>query len=310
MSYCDADLKKYFANIDQYDLKKTLSDEWVVHSEAVDKYADCGSVTKLYRNGVDLGTAKGALGSIAADGDWYYDSAADLLYCQNTNEANTYEFQVSPLSWADAKTAAISDGAKWLESMLDGRFPRPLPKNNDGTYDFILQRANGLLACILLIRSTDPTDSAAGQLLNELFNDAGNGMLDLLNAGKIKLGFEVSREGAILSDGALNSATTGYITDIQGTPNVAYDKFKVLIGASGTLTTGTENTTITYTVTDSQGDLIHSAEYIDGYYQPLGGGIYGRFVPGVYTSGDYWFITVTGYPNRSATTGQIKVVRR
>jgi len=229
MSYCNANLKRYYSNIDQYDTKKTLTYDWEVHSGNVDVYADSGSVTKLYRNGVDLGNAQASAVACVADGNWFYDSDSDSLYCYNTNDAIDYEFQVAPFDWADAKTNAITNGANWLESMLDGRFPRPLPRNADGTFDYILQQANGILACIILVRQTDPTAPIIESLMSQVLNDNNTGLLDLLNAGKIKLGFEITREGAFLSDGATDEETTGYIEGITGVPNTTYDKFKMIM---------------------------------------------------------------------------------
>lgn len=309
MSYCDSDLKKYYANIDQFDLKKTFTDEWVVHSGNVDKYPDSGSVSKLYRNGDDLGEAQASIAAISADGNWYYDSASDTLYCQNTNNADTYEFQVSPLSWSDAKTAAISDAAEWLESELDNRFPRPIPRNSNGSFDWAIKRLNGLLACVILIRSTDPGNAVLESIISEVTNPEKTGLLDRLNAGQIKLSFEITRDGYWLADGATDSDTTGYITDLNGLPTVNYDKYKIEITVGGTLATGAENETIKYKVTDSQGDEIFSADFIDGYYQPMGGGIVGRFMPGVYVAGDYWWLTVSGRASTTSTIGKMRVDR-
>ena len=219
------------------------------------------------------------------------------------------EVQVSALDWGDAQTAAIADGAKWLESMLDNRFTRPLPKNADGSYDWVLERLNGLLACIILIRSTDPADMMIESIMNEVMNENENGLLDLLNAGKIKLGFEITRNEAALEEGSITTST-GYPTDLRGTPTVSYEKYKITVGTGGTLATGTKNTTITYTVTDSQGATVVDDELIDGYLQPIGGGMSVRFTPGVYTADDYWFLTVEGMPSNTSVIYNLKVTRR
>lgn len=307
MSYCNADLKRYYTNIDEYDLKKTLMDEWAVHSANVDVYQDAGAVANLYRDGKDLGDAQASIVACDADGKWFYDSTADALYCYNANDSDTYEFAVSPYDWSDAKSNAITDGAEWLEGMLDNRFPRPLPKNSDGNYDWVLERINGLLACIILIRSTDPTSEVIAQIMSEVTNENENGLLDLLNMGKLKLGFEITKNEGDITTGTTDATTTGFIEGVRGKPSVSWEKYSITIGTGGTLSQGTENTTVTYSVVDSQGNSIITDQFITGRFQPLGGGMEGRFAQGVYVADDTWYLTVTGVPSDTSVVYSMRV---
>jgi len=308
--YCNADLKRYYTNIDEFDLKKTLMDEWVNISDNIWRYYDSGSVSRLYKDGEDLGDPQASEVAVNSNDEWFYDSTNDYIVMKIEGTAVIEEMQVAPMDWPSAKVAAIADGAEWLEGLLDVRFPRPLPKNANGNYDYIIERINGLLACIILIRTSNPEASEIDAIWRELYNDTETGLLQLLNSGKIKLGFEVTQsdKGAI-EVGALDATTTGELTDPQGTATLDYEKFKVEIVTGGTLTTGTKNETVTYKVTDSQGSEVNSVDYITGYYQPIGGGIEARFTPGVYVADDYWFVTVTAVPSSTQTIKSIKVSR-
>ena len=330
MAYCAVtDLKKYVSTIDNYDGKVVLPDfEFTSLGSDVFQLDDSGNVVVAYRNGLDLGDPAANVGAIASENDWFYDSALDRFTIKlGTGESPSdadIRIETAPLDWADAKTQAIQIGSNKVDQNLNRRFPRPIPKVQDNAtgadYDQAIVELAALYGCLHLMQSSGAPEADWMPVKNRITNKAENGdnadgILDLINRGEITLSFELVRpdEGS-LKEVSVNASTTGYPTDVNGTPSVPYDVYLITIGTGGTFTTGTENTTITYSVTNLDGDTIVNTELIDGLFQPIGGGMVARFVSSsagsVYTAGDKWTLTVQSEGVKSTRIGTIRTTRR
>ena len=322
MTYCVvADLQQYFSPIDNYDGKVTLPDfEFTDLTGDKFELGDAGSCIVMYKNGVDLGAAEASVGAVDASGKWYYDSALDKLTIQlgsgETPSDADIRLERAPLDWADAKTKAVQIGTNKVDQNLDRRFPRPLPKIDDNatgdSYDQAVIELNALYACLHLMQSTGAPESEWMEVKNRITNENENGILDLINKGEITLSFELTKsdEGQ-LKEIAVNASTTGYPTDAVGTPSVTYDVYLITIGTGGTFTTGTDNTTITYSTTNLKGETSQGEQLIDGGFQAIGGGMSARFVSStdglVYTAGDKWSLTVQTEGVESSRIGMMRV---
>jgi len=300
-SYCAAtDLSKVFTDIGNYDRKLPLSqNDWTVYNASdVDMQQDTGPVGALFRNGVNLGSPQINVVACNADGKWYYSnkSGEEVLYCFNIAAASTYTWMVAPTGWYTAQTNAISNASERLEGLLDPKMPRPLPETTRAgstyDYDWPIVKATALLACIDLVEASAPGAAVLEDLRTQLFGE--NGIITQINAGIAKLSFEWTRsDGGALEVGAINGATTGRPVDAVGSPTVQYNRYKIKIGTGGTITAGTDNTTVTFGVTDLEGSTVVSDTVIDQTeYHGIGGGYSARFIPGVYTANDYWWLTV------------------
>ena len=318
-TYCAVtDLQKYYSPIDNYDLKVDLPDfEFKDLGSDVWQLDDAGAVVVAYRSGLDLGAMAANVGAIASENDWFYDSALDRFTIKlgtgESPEDDDIRLQRSPLDWADAKTYACQVATNQVNELLDSRFPVPLPvaENNEtgDSYDQSVVEMTALLACVHLIKSSGSEDWL--ELQNRVFNADETGILDRLNAGKLKLSFELTKsDDGTIKVVSINDATTGGLVDAVGEPTVAFEIYLITIGTGGTLATGTENTTITYSVTDSQGSVGISTEYITGRFQPIGGGMSARFLPGIYTANDTWSMTVKTEGPQTSVIGTIRTSRR
>ena len=89
-----------------------------------------------------------------------------------------------------------------LNNLLDARFSTPLPKNTqvdiDSTsvsatmeYDPIIVKSTCYIAASNMIRSKNASDADADYYYSLVSNSEGTGIVDRLNAGKMKLSFEV-----------------------------------------------------------------------------------------------------------------------
>lgn len=300
--YCtSADMHKLFADLGSYDVKTQLPEhDFEAYSATVDMLKNSGLVTVLYRDSEDLGAA-GTLVGLSSDGDWYYDPSVDVLFVFCTNDPNTYQWESAPQDWADALADAIKKGSEILESMLDSRFSRPLPKAQGGAlgrdYDYIIIKAAAICSIIELVSATDPEDAILERFQNMLSNETEKGIIDRLNDGRLRLSSEITesdRSGEIV-EVTIDGNTTGYPTSPLGTPSVEYGEYRIVIDTGGTIDIpATANTTVDFNVFNIDGDTIVSAELITGVYQSIGGGIKVRFVDGVYVADDEWLLTVRG----------------
>lgn len=324
MTYCVvADLQQYFSPIDNYDGKMTLPDfEFTDLTGDKFELGDSGSCIVMYKNGVDLGSAQANVGAVDASGKWFYDSALDKLTIQlgsgETPSDADIKLERAPLDWADAKTKAVQIGTNKVDQNLDKRFPRPLPKVEDNatgdSYDQAVIELNALYSCLHLMQSSGVSESEWMPVQDRITNEAENGILDLINKGEITLSFELTKsDDGQLKEIAIDAATTGYPTDAVGEPSVKYDVYLIAIGTGGTFTTGTENTTITYSTTNLDGDSIQGTTLIDGSFQAIGGGMSARFVSStsglVYTAGDKWSLTVQTEGVDTSIIGVIRMNR-
>ena len=157
-----------------------------------------------------------------------------------------------------------------------------------------------------LVRPYD--DEKANLIKSQAINDEGSGYLDMLRTGKISLYSSESEQKhkGILSPVSVNANTTGGIVDIKGRASTQWDVIKIVIANGGTITAGSENTSITYsTFTKNEKGLKLNqdinAEIIDCGWQSVGHKMYVRFAPGLYTTNDEWQLEVSGVLDQAFT---------
>jgi len=312
--YCSAaDLKKAYADIDRFDLKVTLDAySFVEHSSPIYKLHDSGYVGRLYRAGADLGDAEVNLVAVDAEDEWFYDSTTDTLYVQVPSGSVTdWSWKAAYKAWATVKTEAITNAAGWLEDNLDPKMPRPIPMTTrtggDYSYDYSIVLANALLACILIVRGSDPKHSIIPSLERQVF-DPDVGLVSRINSGDMALSFEWTRsDGGFLEEGSTDSPTTGRPVDPVGTPLLdGYNRYKLEIVDAGTVTAAVDNETVTYKVTDVDGQEVVADTLINQKYQTAGGGMQVRWLPGVYSADDYWWLSVQ---TKAPSTSQFQTMR-
>ena len=154
--YCtEQDLKDVYPNIDELDGKVVIRN-WVETATSNLYIArNCGLTTVLFADGENLGNPEANSGAVNANTEWYYDSTLDEIYYFNsTSDPNELLIEAGE-DWATLKNRMIVNCSMELSSMLDARFPRPIPKAfqyaeaTDGSdtpeIDYVIKRANALL---------------------------------------------------------------------------------------------------------------------------------------------------------------------
>jgi len=327
--YCTAtNLVEHFARIDDYDLKINLDDfRFVQHAGNTFKLQNSGSVLNLYLQGEDQGAAVANVGALSSDYDWVWVEAEDCLYILfatgDDPTDTTWKIQGSPLDSADAKTAAIAHASEMLESILDSRIPKPIPKTKQGKtagvqYDYWIVMSCALLACWHLVRSSSPESEDVELLQKQIGTVIGGaeggfqerGIIDKLNDGSIKLSFELTRSDKHWTDEiSVGSDTTGFLTDPDGDPSLEYEVFIVTIAGTDSLVVGSLNSALSYSVADSQGNAVMGTTLITGLRQSIGGGISCRFAPGLYNADDKFALTIQQVGFNTSQIGSAQIVR-
>jgi hypothetical protein len=295
-TYCTIDDIQLVAPfVFDYDRKRTITN-WVSHSGSgnseIWKAGSVGKFTMLYENDIEQ-TLVADIPSIDADGKYYFDEDADVVYYQPSSNSNP-NYDVTMTAGRDNKTLFnefISRSSDFVRSYIN----KPIYKNKGvGTgdslgrdYPEVIVRATALLAASMAIL---PYDEQHGLRLQVQAYDqeGGTGLLDLIRKGIISLDQDEDGRDKIVKEVSIDSATTGAIVDTYGYPQVSFDRIKVIIETGGTFAAGSTST-VTY----------KTAEIIDGSFQPVGHGVYVRFSTGVYTANDEWEVEVSGLDHTS-----------
>ncbi len=310
-----SDVRSALASVDAFDLKVNLNEDAFTDA-TTDTLSDSGYIGRLFRDGIDLGTAEANVGAVDADGEWFYDSATDLLTTFNTNASNTYEWMAAPDTLANIQAKFMNTGAEMFESILDPRYPRPFPKSDrtysGNSYEAPLVKGVALFAAREAILNSDPGSPELMKIERQLWNEEETGLIDLIKKGDLKFEFEKtdSDEHGEIVLGSINASTTGYPVETFGNATVSFAKVKVTIGTGGTITYGTANTTVTYAVTDGDGTSIVGTTVIDiTQIQTLGYGTSVSWAAGVYTAADYWYIYIRQHSTTSSIISSFNLTR-
>ena len=297
------DLQAILPSIGEYN-RNTVLTQWPIHSGNVYKNGSSGRVDVLYRDGIEL-TSVGSLGAVTSDGQYYYDSAADVVYLYSSaNPAQNHTIE-SGKDFSDTLDEARNRASEMVRSIV----AKPIYKRkgvgyqgeSGRNYDEVLILAAASIAVALMVR---PFDSELANELESKYNSEGDppGILQLVREGYIKLHHEMSsdRSQGNIIPVSVNANTTGSIVDIDGQPSYT-DILRIQITTGGTLTYGSASS-IKYKVlaaddTGLQMTEIVENETVTGGYDTLGFNCRFKASQGVYTTGDYWFVDiVSGIP--------------
>jgi hypothetical protein len=310
-TYCTIeDIQLVAPFVFDYDRKRTISN-WVSHSGSgnseIWKAGSVGKFSMLYENDIEL-TLVGSVSDVNADGKYYFDEDADVVYYMPTTNANP-NYDITMTAGRDNKTLFnefISRSSDFVRSYIN----KPIYKNKGvGVGDSlgrdfpeVIVRATALLSASMAIL---PYDEEHGlRLQNQVYEqEGGTGLLDLIRKGVISLDQDEDGRDKIVKDVSIDASTTGAIVDTFGFPKVSYDRIKVKIDNGGTLTPGSASAiTFSTFIGDTSGikiNKVQDGEIVDGGFQSIGHGVYVRFSEGVYTANDEWEVEVSGLDHTS-----------
>ena len=311
--YCThKELKRVFPQLDEFDTKVQVFG-WTEVS--TNKYAshNSGLVTQLFVDGEDLGAAQSAHTDLNVEGEWFYNSAEDVLYYFSASTPADKLMEAGE-EFTAMVTQFRTDASRYLDSKLDPNLPKNQLKDKSGNFDYMIIRTTALLAAVFMIRATDPTSEMAAAMMEE-----AEGNIDALNNGKAALSHQNTADA---SKGVIRDVTyTGTVrpVDTRGHYSGTYDLIKIHID-----TTGGAIGTATYSVwvKDSdklgmnEGNQVVDKKIINGDYQALAGGLQVRFAGTDFNStaavDDVWEVEVMGWSEEvdSNSLQPIRMTRR
>jgi len=307
--YCThKELKRVFPQLDSFDNKKPVYGWTEVSSN---KYAahNSGLVTQCFADGEDLGPAQSAHTDLNVEGEWFYNSAEDVLYYFSATNPNDKLMEAGE-EFTAMVTQYRTDASRYLDSMLDPNMPKEAWKDKTGAYDYIIIRTTALIAANFMIKSHDPNSELANALMEE-----ANQNIENINQGKAALSWQVTRDS---SQGVVRDVnyTSGKIrpVDTRGDYFGDYDLIQIIINTGGALGVATYSVFIK-DETKLKNNQVVSNKIITGDYQPLSGGLEIRFAGASDTTeaaaNDEWEIEVFGaYENIDASSGKaVKMTR-
>jgi len=318
--YCNqnTDLLDIVPDLQAYDQKRLVTN-WQIHdntsSPKIYRADSVGYVSKLFREGKDLGAAQASLGAVDTEDEWYYEADTVYIALSSSNEPNDDSYEVGP-DWEALKLKVVKEQAERIRSYIG----RPILSRKGvrtesaagREYDFIIIEANATLACSYLVRAHNP--ELGLELEQRIINtETGQGLLDLLKRGEYKLWNEVERQYQV-REVSINGSTTSNIVDVRGDATVNWDAIKIVVSAGGTLTQGSENTAITYSTYIKNDNGIKNSitvenEPISLGWDNVGHGMYVRWSAGVVTTNDEWELEVNGAIPENALIKNVKLYR-
>ena len=305
--YCThKELKRVFPQLDSFDGKKPIYG-W--KEVTTNKYAahNSGIVSQLFADGEDLGPAQSAHTDLNVEGEWFYNSAEDVLYYYSASSPLDKLMEAGE-EFTAMVTQFRSDASRYLDSMLDPNMPREAWKDKEGNYDYIIIRSTALIAANFMIKSHDPNSELANALMDEAVNNIAN-----INAGKAALSWQVTRDSSqgVVRDVVYGTAGAIRPVDTRGDWYGDYDLLRVLITTAGALGVAT------YSVYTKGANKLKEIEVvknevITGDYQQLSSGLEIRFAGSSNAiQDDEWEIEVFGaYEDIDASSGKaVKMTR-
>ena len=307
-TYCThKELKRVFPQLDEFDQKKPVYG-WV--EVTTNKYAahDSGIVTQLFANGEDLGASQAAHTDLNVEGEWFYNSAEDVLYYYSASSPLDKLMEAGE-EFTAMVTQYRGDASRMLDSFLDPNLSREQLKDKSGNYDYLIVRSAALICASMMIKTNDPTSEMANAYMEEAM-----GYVDKLNNGEAALSYQNTADS---SKGLVRDVTyTGTVrpVDTRGHYSGTYDLIKVKITTGGAI--GTAKYSVWVKGDDklgmNEGFQVVTDELINGDYQALASGLEIRFQGTNFDStaavNDIWEVEVMGW-SEEVDSSSLKPIR-
>ena len=209
-----------------------------------------------------------------ANGDWLYDSDNDFLITKQASDPTDNRCE-SGEDWGTHQTDILAKASRYFDSYIDNSLPRQMWKNDEGVYDYIVIRTVAQIGAYFLISAHDPENEDALKLKEEY-----ESVLDKINEGGIKLGFEKSADSSQGIIREITGAGTLKPVDLRGRYSGSiYDKIRLQIITGGVIGTATYSVWVAGNdkLGINKGSQVITAQIITGAYQTLSGGLQVRF---------------------------------
>lgn len=256
-----------------------------------------GLVNLLFASGEDLGDPEANSGVVNVNGEWYYDSALDTVYYFNSAASPADMVMEGGQDNATYFAQMLVNASMELNSLLDKRFPMPLPKfaqfdldtsytSSGVEYDAIIIKSTCYIVASNLMRQSSRGEEA-DYYYNLVVNPDGTGIVDRLNKGESKLAFETDHQDSkgkvreITKSGTMSLIETGgaYIGE-------SFELFEIECTTGGAY--GTAEVSVKSYGSDKLLGTTTTGVLITGGLQHILNGWSARWQGSSMTSGDKW----------------------
>ena len=309
------DLGNYFNNVKDYDQKVQIFPSTSISD--LHSFQNTGYVGTLFVNGKELGAKN--VDTPNANEEWWYIVATDKVeyfhsgYTSTTIHEQVFEAGVDFQTYIDQQ---LVNASMELNNLLDARFQMPLPKSTQivesaasglsPEYDPVIIKCTCYIAAANLIRSKEVMSEEAQYYMDLVTNAEGTGLVDKINAGHIKLSFEVDNKD---SQGSIREITrTGnmYLIETAGEfsgGNNGYDLLRITCTTAGVY--GAAKCKVEYFGSEKLFGNETTDNVVSGGLDDWGGlsGIQVRFQGNAMAENDQWEIEV--YHESSKETNSV-----
>ena len=281
IEYCtDREVKDVFPSISSFNLKQRIYNWETTGTSNRYRARNVGLVTQLFADGRDLGSAQSGESDVTATHRWYYEESDDTVYYYNESTSPNDMVMESGDDWANIKQRFRRKASRFVESMLDSRISREMPRDREGKYPEVVVRMSALKTVIFLLQAHDPTNEFI-----EPFQEEFNEFLDGIRNGHIVLENQVSADSSkgVIRRVSVNGSTTLFPVELRGHyVGTGYDLLKVYIDSGEGGAIGTARMSVKgKSDTALKSDVIVDSEIITGDFQSIDGGLEIRWSAGV-----------------------------
>ena len=270
-----SDLRDVYPNIDKYDAKIRVIG-WAVESGSQYKAENCGLINQLFADGKNLGATSANKAAVDANDEWFYDSDNDVVYYFNSTSNPADLLMESGEDWDAHLTDIMAKASRYFDAYVDKSLPRSQWKNESNEFDYIIVRTVAQICAYFLVSAHEPMSDEAERIKAEYTE-----ILDKINGGELKLGFEKTRDSSqgFLREVSVNSSSTLKPLDLRGHYSGIYDKIKLKVITGGAIGTATYSVWVAGDdkLGVGEGSQVITADKVDGTYQSLAGGLQVRF---------------------------------
>jgi hypothetical protein len=311
--YCNvtSDLAQINVDIEKYHVVDVL-ENWEPHSTHADVYQKraTGYYAAVYDTGEALSVQTSAADVQSNAGSYYYDGTNDILYIHTADSddpvSESIVITASTIGdWKTYKETMRNDAMELVESLVDPKFPRPLPfarnSYNSKKYDTDIVKSCAYLTCYLIIQDNQPGSQVAENLYQQVWDKANDrGILWEHMTGERAFSFETTADdfNGRLENLTLDASSTGRVYLAGTGENALHTIYRIKISTGGAVETAE------FQVSDDDGRTYGDAVTTYNEFQHLADGIFIRF-DGTFVADDEWKIEVAAQ-DLEHTNAQIK----
>ena len=307
IEYCNVttDLTDVYFDVERYKGYLLLdSTKWSLDAGSRYKQEETGYIEALFEDSVTLGDAEANKTAVDSNGEWFYDSTADILYVQCSDGANPNTHVMEKgVSWNTFKTRCRNNAQHRLENRLRKWFPIPLRpvispnvSYNSRTYCFEIIKICSILTVCEIIKRLNPLDPIVEKLEKEFDNSNHElegerpGFIQLLENNKLELSIQRStREPGKFNVYDKSDLTATAFFDVDNSSVYSGSKYLTMRLQIDTLgAVGTATWKLSFDGGTTWKKTLQPTWQSDGEIRRLhiANGIYVRFV-GTFAEGDY-----------------------